>query len=286
MHLNDHGQSFHRTPVAGEHIWSLSAPSTGTAESARAVCLGPCPVRVWICPRKETPQSQEETYSSFLVPSKKKGFFLMFKWNFLYLNLCFFPVPWYWEDPAVSSLLPPIRCLHMLIRSLLSFLFSRLNIPISLSLSTPLIIIVALSSSMSMSHLSQRAQDWTPDLFHQCWIQRKNQFPWPAGNALPNAAQEVVHFLFCKGTHSGLKFVSSRTPGSFTRTLSSSWLVPSLYWRIRLFLLWYRTSPFLFVTIPPSSLLQPAEIPLKGNTNNWCINHSFHFTTICKLSGY
>lgn len=179
MHLNDHGpnESFHRTAVIGEHIWNLFAPSTGTVESTRAVCSGPCPVRVWISPRKETAQSQEATYSSFYYPQSKKGCFLMFKWNFLYLNLCFFRVPGYWEDPAVFSLLSPIRCLYTLMRSLLSFLFSRLNIPISLSLSCyiecakPLTTIVALSwtcSNMFMSHSSQGAQDWTPDLFHQC----------------------------------------------------------------------------------------------------------------------
>lgn len=143
---------------------------------------------------------------------------------------------------------------------------------------------------MSTTLLSQGAQDWTPDLFHWCWVQRKNQFPWPVGNALPNAAQEVVDFLFCKGTHSGLmfNFASHRTPRSFARTLPSSWLVGIiLAHRIIPLVVQHFEFPFVLpYEIPANSLLQPLEVLMKGSTNKWCINYSFHFTTICKLSGY
>lgn len=81
-------------------------------------------------------------------------------------------------------------------------------------------------------------------------------------------------------------FASHRTPRSFARTLPSSWLVAPLH---RIIPLVVQHFAFPFVTlyeIPANSLLQPAEVPLKDRTNNWSIKHSFHFTTICKLSGY
>ena len=40
----------------------------------------------------------------------------------------------------------------------------------------------------------------TPDVSHQCWVEGKDHLPQPAGNALPNTAQEAAGFLCCQST--------------------------------------------------------------------------------------
>jgi len=99
-------------------------------------------------------------------------FFLMFKWNFLHLNLC----PWRLvlslgtTEKASSSLLPPHQVFIHVGKIPLSLFFSRLNSPSSLSLSAyercpgPLIIFMAIhwsSSSMSTSLFYWGAQKRT-----------------------------------------------------------------------------------------------------------------------------
>lgn len=35
---------------------------------------------------------------------------------------------------------------------------------------------------------------------HQCWVKGKDHFPWTAGGALPNTAQDTISLLCHKGT--------------------------------------------------------------------------------------
>lgn len=39
-----------------------------------------------------------------------------------------------------------------------------------------------------------------PDVSQQGWDEGKDPLPWPAGNALPNAAQDTAGHLWCKNT--------------------------------------------------------------------------------------
>lgn len=39
-----------------------------------------------------------------------------------------------------------------------------------------------------------------PDVSQQGWDEGKGPLPWPAGNALPNAAQDTAGHLWCKNT--------------------------------------------------------------------------------------
>ena len=101
-----------------------------------------------------------------------------------------------------------------------------------------------------------------PDVSHQCWAERKDHPLWPAGNALPNAAQDDV-CLCHKGTllahthcHS---ILSTKTPRTFSEQLLSSRLAPSMCGCLHLFLPRWRTWPSLCWTswgscwaIPPA----------------------------------
>lgn len=77
--------------------------------------------------------------------------------------------------------------------------------------------------------LSCAGEPWTepniPHVSHQCSLEGENHLPEPAGNALPNAAQEAAG-LPCSRVLCWvmLNSVSTRTPKSFSATVLSSLL--------------------------------------------------------------
>lgn len=70
---------------------------------------------------------------------------------------------------------------------------------------------------------------------HQCW--GEGTLPQPAGNTLPNAAQDAIDFCCSKGTLLVHVQVSTRISRSFSAKLLPSQSAPTLYWCLRLLLL-------------------------------------------------
>jgi len=131
-----------------------------------------------------------ETLSGQPVPvfnhSHSENGFLMFDWNFLHFSLC--PLP------SALSVGTTEKALA------LSFLLH----PSGIYLSSPFIIFVPLHWICSSPWLSctgkPRTGPTTLDVLHQCWAEEKDHLPWPAGDAFPNAAQDAVGHLRCKGS--------------------------------------------------------------------------------------
>lgn len=129
----------------------------------------------------------------------------MFRWNFLCSSLCHFqwtPLERLWIQTRCNLL---FRYLYTLLRFSVSFLFSRLNSPSSLSLSS---YEMCFSSSMicSFTRLSPVclclsctgepiSVPRTPDISHQSWVEEKNHPPQPAGSTLSRAIQDIVSLL-------------------------------------------------------------------------------------------
>lgn len=61
-----------------------------------------------------------------------------------------------------------------------------------------------LHDSLQHVHVSRtemsRTGHNTPGVAHQCWIKRNDHLPRPAANTLPNAAEDIVSLVCCKGT--------------------------------------------------------------------------------------
>ena len=107
--------------------------------SSRADCSWQCPIRFWIYLRMDTPKALWTTFFTDEPLTIKKSF-LMVKLIFPCFNLS--PLPLVLslgtteKNLAPSSQHPPLRYLYTLMRSPLGLLFSRLNRPSSLSLSS------------------------------------------------------------------------------------------------------------------------------------------------------
>lgn len=90
----------------------------------------------------------------------------------------------------------------------------------------------------------------TPDTSHQCRVEKKNHLPWPAGDALPHTAKDVVGCLTWKGRLLANGPLGHQdTPRHSSAKLLACWSAPSLYWCIGLVLPWYRTWHSLLVNL-------------------------------------
>jgi len=150
-----------------------------------------------------------------LVTLAARKYLLMFRGTFLGFSLC--PQPLVLSlgttgkslDP--SSLHPLFRCLHTLIRSPRTFSYPAWAVPVSQpflghemlwtlnhlcgasldSLHYVHVFLVVRSSALD-SALQACPQ--------QCWVEGKDPHPRPAGNALCDAAQDIICLLCSKGT--------------------------------------------------------------------------------------
>ena len=183
----------------------------------------------------------------------------MLRWNFLCFNLYtvpLMPLSTTEKSLAPSSLHPPSRHLHTLIRYPWAFsslgwtLITFLSLSSYERYSSPLIIFVILRwtcSTTSMPLLYWGAQHSTPGVSHQGWVEGKDRFPRPAGNALPNTAQESVGRLCDKGTlMTHVQLPVCQNLRSFSAKLPSSQSAPSVYWSVGLVLCKCRTWHFPF----------------------------------------
>ena len=163
------------------------------------------------------------------------------------LSLCPLPPvlsPGTEKSVAPSSSHPPFRYLHTLIGEIhpcaffspgwivpaLSAFRHRRDAPVH-HLRGPL-----LDSNMPREYvcltlgspeLDPAVQGWP----HYCWVEGKDHLPRPAENAPPNAAPDIIHWLW------------HRPPRSFSAKLLSRWTVPSI-WCLGLFLPRCRTLQF------------------------------------------
>lgn len=154
-----------------------------------------------------------------------KEVFHIFKWIFLYFNVCLVLSGKQWKDTGsmVFYYLNPFWYLHTLIRSTEpSFLQVNKSNSLSLSLydtsSILLIIFVTFHwtfSTMGMYFLCWGAQNWTQ--ISRCGLtsaslERRNYFPWPTGYAwlLLAAFSVSAHCWFI------VDILPSRSPGSFS----------------------------------------------------------------------
>lgn len=86
----------------------------------------------------------------------------------------------------------------------------------------------------------------TPAMPHLRWVEGENHLPLPAGNALPNAAQEVVGPPCCDGVYWLVhNLVSTWAPKSFSALLLSRFWAASVFWSIVLFLSRLRALDFI-----------------------------------------
>lgn len=77
-------------------------------------------------------------------------------------------------------------------------------------------------------------------------------------------------------------FVLRRTPGTLLAKLISRW---GIHWYLGLFLPIVRMWPLpLLISKTFGPFLQPFEVLLNNRTSIWCINHSFKFCNICKIT--
>jgi len=114
------------------------------------------------------------------------------------------------QQTLLKSLSPsflklPFRYWKAAIRSPRSLLFSRLNSPSSLSLSSLERYSTLCSPTLDALHVSPVLR--TPYLDtvlqvspHQCCAERQDHLPRPAGHTSFDAAQDMVGFLICEGT--------------------------------------------------------------------------------------
>ena len=119
---------------------------------------------------------------------------------------------------------------------------------------------------------------------HHCGVEEKDQLSWPAGGALPNAAQEAIGLLCHKDTllaHVQLLCCYQDSSGPLCLGSSQPVLVAGV------------TPPqvqdmaFPFVEmqeVPPAPFLQHVKILLNGNTTSWCTGHSSKFCIVHKLA--
>ena len=204
----------------------------------------------------------------------------------------------HWQEPdsvffTHSYIYSLIHLFTWIDKILLSLLFSRMNSPSSLSLSSyerycsPFIILTALSwtcSSKSISVLYRGAHKWTQH--SRCGLASadyRGGITVPAGNTPPNAAQDTAGLFFATGVHCWLmvSLLSRRNPRSFLAKLLSSQLLPACA------AAWDYYSPYVGLCISPCCTLWDSSLPLLSKSLNsgttiWCISHSFLFCIICE----
>lgn len=144
-----------------------------------------------------------------LTVKKKKKSILLCSHRTLGLILCSLPLVLSWCITEKNlSVIYTFYYWIFLQEILLSLFFFRLNSPSCLSLSSyerssrPLITFVTsqwICSSMTINTVELRTGCNTLYASHQCWVEGKEQLPWPAGSGCwqhsPNAAQGVIGFL-------------------------------------------------------------------------------------------
>lgn len=145
----------------------------------------------------------------------------------------------------------------------------RLNSPRSLDMSSydrwpsPLITFLALLWTCQYVHVSLvlGAQHWMQH--SKCWAEENNHLPQPAGNALPEVAQETFCFKGPLLVHGQL--LTSQLPHSIPRD-------------------WVCSSPGARLDVSWGScwhVSSPVKIPLNGSTSVWCISLVSQFCIIC-----
>lgn len=153
-------------------------------------------------------QSLPVSYQSHSKKIKKKSI-LLCSHRTLGLILCSLPLVLSWCITEKNlSVIYTFYYRIFLQEILLSLFFFRLNSPSCLSLSSyerssrPLITFVTsqwICSSMTINTVELRTGCNTLYASHQCWVEGKEQLPWPAGSGCwqhsPNAAQGVIGFL-------------------------------------------------------------------------------------------
>lgn len=97
----------------GMHRWRLSSPISGSAESPKDDCQGPCPVECWIA-IKGDPSISLGTFFQRLMILTLKNILPVLRWNFMWFNLC--PLPFALtvgtteKSLSPSSSFPPMIC--------------------------------------------------------------------------------------------------------------------------------------------------------------------------------
>lgn len=145
------------------------------------------------------------------------------------------------KSPALSSLNTPFRCLYTWVRSVwaffsevctvpaLSTFLHRGDAPVPVSSLWPFVALYG----MSMSLLHSRGQNGhnSPGLSSPV-LEGQDNPSWPAGNAVPNAAQVNLGF-FATRVHCWRVFSSvlTRTPRSFSVKLLFTWDMYVLFTR-------------------------------------------------------
>lgn len=116
---------------------------------------------------------------------------------------------------------------------------------------------------------------------HYIWVDQQDHFPWPAGNAFPSAPQDTVGLLGL------LEHISGSWTASCPQVLQVL-LHWAAFWLVCPHYLCCTFSPrckttrhciclFEFQTILLWPSFQPVEVPLKGFTALWSIDHLSHF---------
>lgn len=161
-----------------------------------------------------------------LTTFSQKHFFLTFKWNLLYFNLCpCAPCPFTENTLAPSSLLPPQVFIDIdQIPSELSLLLAEQP-----QISQPLPVHQMLQSLHQLRGPSlpliqclpytgdPRPGPSTPDVSHQGSAERKDHLLQPASNALPNATRSSLQWGCTAGS-----CLNARVPRAFPAKLLSS----------------------------------------------------------------
>lgn len=163
-----------------------------------------------------------------------------------------------------SSLLPPIQHLHTLIRSPKPQSFPRLSSPSSQPFLTvlrlqffqhPLDPLPDSLQYIDVSFVESRADASTPDVSHRCFV-KKDHLPQPAGNTVPNPAQEATKPPLLHG-----HVASSCSPRGTLGTPGKSFLqscFPAGHWCRKLDSVFSFAEPHKISARP---FLQPAEDP-------------------------
>ena len=172
------------------------------------------PTRPWVSPRMGHPPPLWATCFQCLTTITLKNFFLISSLNLPYFSLKSFTLVLsqyiLLKCLSPSLLMPCFKYWKTALRSTQSFLFSRVNSPSSLSLSSygrcsnPRTFFVAClwtSSSRFMFLLYWGLRIWTQySRWGLSWAEEQDHLPHPAYHTTFDAAQYMVGFLGCEGT--------------------------------------------------------------------------------------
>jgi len=237
-----HRSQNHRIAEVGRDLWRSTSsapllearsPAAGSKRrSPTAGCSGLAPVKSWWSPRMKTPLPPWLTCASIQSSS-------MFNWHLRYFCLCPSPLPscpftgYHGEKPG-SVFSPSDIYTHwsdLLEPSLLQTEQSQLSQPLLIQ-----------QMLQSLNHLCGPLLD---SLQHVSLVLGSPELD-PAFQMLFLKHARVLLPLFATRAHCSLMFnlVSTRSPGSFTAKLLSSWSAPSMRWCMGLFLPRRRTLHF------------------------------------------